>query len=229
MIFITGDTHGELERFYQFETEDGKRPGAGDYVIVCGDFGLVFQTEGTMGYIEERRRIAEIEKLPFTVLFVDGNHENFDRLNRYPKRLWNGGYIHVIASNIYHLMRGEVFTLEGKKLFAMGGAYSIDKYTRKEGFSWWPGELPSEKEYKNAERNLRDVGFEVDIILSHQAPREVIRCMGRYPDAHDMELTGFLEWIMHEVKFEKWYFGHWHDEREILGRFRLLWFDTVAV
>ncbi len=229
MIFLTGDIHGELERFYRLESADGRRPGEGDYVIVCGDFGLVFQTEGTMGYIEERRRVAEIEKMPFTVLFVDGNHENFYRLNRYPKEHWQGGTVHRVSSNILHLMRGEIYHIEGKTFFAMGGAYSRDKQMRLEGLSWWEEELPSEKEYKNAERNLRDAGMKVDVVLSHQAPREIIRRMGRYPDRHDAELTGFLEWVMYEVTFEKWFFGHWHGDKEIPPKFRLLWFDTVVV
>lgn len=228
MIFFTGDPHGELERFYRFETEDGKRPGKGDYLIVCGDCGIVFHTVGTMGYIEERRKIAEIEKLPFTVLFVDGNHENFHRLYQYPKKRWQGGWVHEIAPNILHLMRGEIYTLEGKTIFAMGGGYSRDKHMRIEGLSWWPEELPNEKEYKNAERSLKDAGMKVDIIVSHQAPREIIRRMGRYPDAHDNELTGFLEWIMYEVDFKAWFFGHWHDDKEVAPKFRLLWFDTVT-
>lgn len=227
MIFFTGDIHGELPRFYQFETKDGKRPGKGDYVIISGDCGLVFQMYGTMAYIEEQRNIAEIEKMPYTVLFVDGNHENFDRLNAYPKERMFGGWVHKIASNIYHLIRGEVYEIEGKRIFAMGGAYSRDRAMRCEGFSWWADELPSDADYKNAESNLRSVNMEVDLIVSHQAPSEVIRYMGRYPDMHDAELTGFLEWVMHEVKFKKWYFGHWHDEKEIMGKFRLLWFDTV--
>lgn len=28
---------------------------------------------------------------PFTTLFVDGNHENFDLLNAYPVENWHGG------------------------------------------------------------------------------------------------------------------------------------------
>ena len=52
--------------------------------------------------------------------------------------------------------------------------------------------------------------------------------MGKYPDAHDLELTGFLEWVMYEVRFRKWFFGHWHFDREIGDNFRALFFDVVA-
>ena len=44
-----------------------------------------------------------------------------------------------------------------------------------------------------------------------------------------MELTGFLEWIMYEVQFKKWFFGHWHFDREVGEKFRAVWFDVVPV
>ena len=51
--------------------------------------------------------------------------------------------------------------------------------------------------------------------------------MGKIPDAHDAELTGFLEWVMCETKFKKWYFGHWHLERGVMDDFQCLWYDVV--
>ncbi len=33
-------------------------------------------------------------------------------------------------------MRGYLFTLDGMKIFTMGGAYSIVKYMQTEDFSW---------------------------------------------------------------------------------------------
>lgn len=41
-------------------------------------------------------------------------------------------------------MRGEVYNIEDKKIFVMGGAYSIDKYMRKANISWWEQELPND-------------------------------------------------------------------------------------
>ena len=66
----------------------------------------------------------------------------------------------------------------------------------------------------------------VDYIVTHTAPREIIRRMGYYPDAHDAELTGFLEWIMYEVKYEEWFFGHWHRDEHIDEKHRAIWFDV---
>ncbi len=84
-------------------------------------------------------------------------------------------------------------------------------------------------EYRAATQNLKEAGNSVDLILTHTAPREIIRRMGRFPDDHDGELTGFLEWIMYEVKFKKWFFGHWHLDKKVDDRFRAVYFDVISL
>lgn len=74
----------------------------------------------------ERKRLQELSSRSFTTLFVDGNHENFDLLYKYPIVDFHGGKAHRIMPHIYHLMRGEVFELEGMSFFAFGGASSRD-------------------------------------------------------------------------------------------------------
>ena len=224
MIYITGDTHGEQARFSPaaMPGEASMRPG--DTLIVCGDFGYIFE-----GSERESAFLDTLAEKPYTICFCDGNHENFPAIYAYPREVWHGGSVHRIRRNIFHLTRGQVFEIERKRIFTMGGAYSIDRYMRKEGLSFWRAELPTNDEYREAVQNLREAGNSVNYIVTHTAPREIIRRMGKYPDAHDAELTGFLEWIMYEVKFEKWFFGHWHTDEEIDGRFRALWFDVEVI
>lgn len=58
--------------------------------------------------------------------------------------------------------------------------------------------------------------MEVDFIVTHTAPRTVIsRITHAAPNMADAELTGFLDWVYHEVKFKKCYFGHFHEDMEI--------------
>ena len=45
-----------------------------DYVIICGDFGGVWNKE--VENKEEKHLLDWLEEKPFTTLFVDGNHEN---------------------------------------------------------------------------------------------------------------------------------------------------------
>ena len=71
--------------------------------------------------------------------------------------------------------------------------------------------------------------MKVDFVLTHTLPREMIMRIGKYPDAHDMELTGFLEWVMYEVEFWHWYCGHWHEDRDIGEKFTILWFELKEI
>lgn len=222
MLHITGDTHGDFIRFDDFGKYGEQSWTNNDYLIVCGDFGYLFANDE-----KERKFLDELENKRYSICFCDGNHENFPAINSYPLERWSGGNIHRIRRNIIHLMRGQVYTIDGKTLFVMGGAYSTDKRFRTEGKFYWQEELPSDSEYKEASKNLKECGNHVDYIITHTAPREIIRKMGNHPDYHDAELTGFLEWVMYEVEFKQWFFGHWHTDKVVNDRFRALWFDVV--
>lgn len=222
MLYFTGDTHGEKERFCEEKMQGESTWTKEDVVFVCGDFGYIMYDDKT-----EQAYLDELATKPYTICFCDGNHENFTALNSYPVEIWNGGKVHKIRPNIIHLMRGQIFNIQGKKIFSMGGAYSIDKATKQYQGIHWAEELPSDLEYREAIENLKRANFQVDYIISHTAPQRIIRYMGKIPDAHDAQLTGFLEWVMCETKFKKWYFGHWHLEREVMDDFQCLWYDVV--
>lgn len=222
MIRITGDPHGDISRFYELYYNHGESHWTKDDILIfCGDWGFLFLNNKT-----ENSFLDDLSSRPYTICFVDGNHENFDAINTYPIIEWNGGKAHQIRKNIFHLMRGQVFEIDGKTFFTMGGAYSLDKGSRTPGYSWWPDELPTDADYKEATSNLQKYGMKVDYIITHTLPREMILRLGKYPDTHDMELTGFLEWIMYEVDFKHWYCGHWHDDKELNDQFTILWFDV---
>lgn len=95
-----------------------------DCVIICGDFG------GIWNYGFENQKEAEaldwLDSRPFTTLFVCGNHENFDRLYEYPVEEWHGGKVHKIRDSVLHMMRGQVFEIDDRKIFSFGGASSHD-------------------------------------------------------------------------------------------------------
>ena len=92
-----------------------------DYMIVCGDFGCVWN-----GDKSDDTQLDRLEALPFTVLFVDGNHENFDALNKYPVEEWRGGKVHKIRPQVIHLIRGQMLELQDRSFFTMGGAQRYD-------------------------------------------------------------------------------------------------------
>ena len=143
--------------------------------------------------------------------------------------MWNGGKVHRIRSNILHLMRGQIYTIEGKTFFTFGGAFSIDRLYRKKNISYWEEEIPSSEEYNEAIQHLEACNYKVDVILTHTAPREIVRRMGYMPIQNDLELTGFLEYVMYQTEFTHWYFGHWHFDKKISESMTALWFDIKRI
>ena len=123
MIFITGDIHGDPARFSEDEFPVQNEMTREDYVIICGDFGMLWSLKENK---EENDRIDWLNDKNFTTLFVDGNHENFDRLNALPVQSWHGGNVHFVREHVIHLMRGEIFDLNGTSVFDFGGARSHD-------------------------------------------------------------------------------------------------------
>ncbi len=181
-IYITGDTHGtfDLRKVVYFFNGREDEFSWDDYLMFCGDVGVC----GFMASDEAKTRDI-LRNLPVTVLFVDGNHENFEQLNSYAVEIWNGGKVHFIESNIIHLMRGQVFEIDGKKFFTFGGAYSVDKMYRTEGITWFPEEIPSKEEYeegwKNLEKAVQASSIEcfTDLELTSLI-QKYSGCLGRY-------------------------------------------------
>ncbi len=246
MIFATGDTHGDFQRLGAKHFPEQKKMRRSDHVIICGDFGGIWADTPN-----ERYWLDWLEDKPFTTLFVDGNHENFDRLNALPVREWHGGKVHEVRPHILHLMRGQVFDIEGYAFFTMGGAASHDirdgildpasptfekdywlkrrtrQMFRVKGVSWWEQEMPSEDEYAEAVRNLKRIGYEVDYIITHCAPTSVQQKLDPYftPDP----LTDFLEKVKWKADYHYWLFGHYHDSKAVDEKHILLWEQIVQV
>lgn len=226
ILAITGDTHGEEGRFLHPEELLNKYLKEGDYLFVCGDFGYLFDDS----YRERQFLKFLAEDIPYTICFCDGNHENFDLINAYEVSQWNGGKVHVIKNDkngrpkVIHLMRGQVYCIEGKKIFVFGGAYSIDKSMRTLGKSWWPDEMPNKAEMDEAIQNLQKTGWEVDYVITHAAPEETMSIF--HPvHTHEMPLNGFLEYIRERLRYKHWYMGHLHRDEDIWRHQTILWFS----
>ena len=248
MIYITGDTHSDFTRFTEEQFPIQSEMTKNDYVIICGDFGGVWTFEEESH--REKEELDWLNSKNFTILFVDGNHENFTRLcNDYPVEEWHGGKVHKIRDSVLHLMRGEIFDIDGKKFFAFGGAKSHDiqdgilnldeeeriyeyrkrgAYFRIRDFSWWDLELPTEEEMKNGIKNLEKVNYKVDYIISHCCPTSIQTILGAGEFEKDY-LTDYFQNIMEKCEFKKWYFGHYHDYRQVNSQFVLLYEDIVPL
>lgn len=282
MIYITGDTHGAVpfglhsvdgfsRRFNTENFPEQKEMTRGDYMIICGDFGGVWNYDSRYDSTrslfkdkicldhgeskEEKYWLDWLSKKNFTLLFCDGNHENFDRLyHAYPEKDFHGGKAHQLRENVYHLIRGYVFNLCSLSFFVFGGARSHDisggvlkpyeyrtakeykeayKALRDSGtlfrvdhISWWKQELSSEEEMERGLRNLSMHNWTVDYVISHRAPASIAAVAG-FTDSD--KLTKYLEKIRERLTFQYWFFGHYHDNFQVLGKHIMLYEQIIQI
>ena len=189
MIYVTGDCHSNFRKFNTKNFPEQKELTKDDYIIICGDFGGIWDND--INSKEEKYNMDLLESRSFTTLFIDGNHENFDRLNALPVKEWHGGLVHEIRPTVLHLMRGQIYDINGKKCFTFGGARSHDisggildkddpdfrvkkkKLDREwisyriNHISWWKEEEPSQVEMNLGIKNLKDNDWTVDYVFTH--------------------------------------------------------------
>ena len=250
MIYITGDCHADFRKFNIESFPEQKDMTKEDYVIICGDFGGVWMRHEESE--QEKWWMDWLEAKPYTTLFVDGNHENFDRLYSYPVEDWKGGSVHKIRPSVIHLMRGQVFEIDGKKIFTFGGAscHDIDggileledpdfKKKRKQldedwisyrinHLSWWKEELPSDEEMEIGRKNLLKHENKVDFIISHCCSTSTQALLGRGLYKTDY-LNEYFEEIRNTIKFKKWFFGHYHDNRNVSPEEILIYEQIIRI
>lgn len=246
MIYVTGDVHlEEITRFFPDVFPKQTEMTKNDYVIILGDFGLIWDYRGE----SETERLCKdfFNNRNFTTLFIDGNHENYERLAEYPVEEWKGGRIQIITPSIYHLMRGQVYEIDGLRIFTFGGAKSHDisgglfkrndpeledKINnamdaglpfRIDGMSWWKEELPTEEEMKEGIKNLKKHDFKVDYILTHCTATSIQKKMNAEPLYMPDVLTDYFDNLREKSTFKKWYFGHYHYNAKITDKDMLLY------
>lgn len=219
MIFVTGDTHSyiDVDKITPSKWETGKHLTKNDYLIICGDFGFLWD-----GKWNDRWWLEWFDRQPWTTLFVVGNHDNFSLVESYPIVDFLGGKAHKINDSIYNLKLGEMFDIEGKKFFCFGKAQSHDKWCRTEGVNWWKEEMPSKEEYEYGLDTLDKYGWKCDYVISHCAPDSIVDILGHGEYTHD-KLTNYFQTISEQLKFKKWYFGHYHCDTLIDDNFQCLY------
>jgi predicted MPP superfamily phosphohydrolase len=216
-LFITGDTHGDFKRLSYKNWPESRDLKEGDCLIVTGDFGLLWNhTTKSMQdwwtwWFDER---------PFKVLFVPGNHENWDEIERLPQVSMFDGFVGQVSKNIFCLNKINALNICNYKVLVVGGAESIDKASRMEGSTWWRQEIPTVKECNDALDLIDLHGKKFDLVLTHTAPLSVIEAMNiPVLDYINDPTSKFLEVVLESVDFKRWYFGHFHDNIRLTGTF----------
>jgi len=235
-IYVTGDTHGtiDLAKLNTTNWPAQKELTKDDYLVILGDFGLIWDWRGeTPG---ENYWLKWLNNKPFTTLFIDGNHENYDRLNSYPVSEWNGGKVQFIRPSIIHLMRGQYYNIDGATIWTMGGArshdirdgildvnkdaekiaawkFDINKMYRIKNREWWEAEMPSTAEFADGLESLVNHDAKVDFIFTHDCPASTYALMGGWEKPDELKI--YLEDVRATVDYKRWYFGHFHQDTAV--------------
>ncbi len=227
-VFICGDTHGgqigDAKKLTSKNWKEGTTLTKQDYLIILGDFGYIWNVNEPNK--EELYNYRWFNEKPWTTLFLDGNHENFNRIERLPEVNMFGGIVGKLTDSIYHLKRGEVYTINGIKLFTFGGGTSIDKIDRIEYISWWSQEDPTDAEFKHGLETLKAHNNKVDIILSHDCSTRIYELFDFPKYSQGSQLQRYFDVLEKDVDYNAWYFGHYHMDYMLDNKHGVL-YNTV--
>jgi len=218
MVFVCGDTHftNDTDKLFPDVWPEGQKCNKKDYLIILGDAGIIWFLENCE---REQELLEWYNSQLWTTLFIDGNHENFDRLfsNSFPEIDMFNSKVKQIHDSIFYLQRGHVYTIEKKTFFAFGGGESIDKNARSARIDWWEQELPNHHEMDFAIGNLKRHNEKVDFVLTHACSDYAFNLIMKFADfsyKRDTErsLRSFFFWIENNIHFGQWHFAHYHDD-----------------
>ena len=90
---------------------------------------------------------------------------------------------------------------------------------------WWEQEFPNEEELAK----LNDVAYnnQYDYVISHTGPQQILDIISGGFYESDTLSTTFND-IALNCSFKKWFFGHYHDDREI-GKYCLLYKNIITL
>ncbi len=206
MKLVFGDIHGEFARFNKIIN---RRRDHIDMILQCGDWGYWPRQHG-MTYVDRLTGKVKTEdnynvkNRDIPIYFCDGNHEDHEML----KTLEDN----EIMKNVFYMKRGTRLTLDdGRTVLFIGGAYSIDKKYRTQGWDWFPEETISQKDIYD----LPDV--KIDIVISHTCPREFFKKLNLRNnfDIKDNDPSmDALSYVLDKYKPPLWYFAHFHTFKQ---------------
>ena len=219
MIYVTGDTHGDISRFKQRKI---KRLKKDDTLVVCGDLGFVYDDSE-----QEKKALKWLSKRKYTVIFVDGAHDNTELLEKYELCDFAGAPARRINDKVYMLLRGNVYTIEEKKIFAFGSGLSESYNIVSDIVSSNAGSLPTSEETANGIKNLEKAGNEIDFIVTYDAPISAKTYIGE--NANNNGLNIYLEEVYKVANFKCWYFGRYHKDKAVTRLFKAMYEDVLPM
>lgn len=227
--YITGDIHGwrDIAKIKKINTKELGLVSKSDYLIILGDTQFLWDNSKMANSL-----INYMNNKPYTTLFIDGNHENFDNLFKKPIVKKFGGYVRKVSNSIFYLQRGCIYNINKKTIYTFGGAVSIDAYNRVPGMNWWKEESPTESEIKSGRRRINKKDNHIDYILTHDCSKPTRVKMdtdNKFKDTDDLLFQKHLLYLEDNVDFKHWYFGHYHLDKEIDEKHTVLYNNIIKL
>lgn len=222
MIYITGDTHGDMRRIVNFCKKNNLTRE--DVIIILGDAGINFyERDFPNGRARDNKKKEELAGLHTKIFCIHGNHEiRPQNIAGYAETTWRSGKVFVEYDypNIMFAKDGEIFDFAGLKTIVIGGAYSVDKWYRlMNKIPWFEDEQPDEETKSYVERQLEKNGWRVDVVLSHTVPYMYrptdTFIQGLDQNTVDTSTERWLQELEIKLDYKKWYAGHYHIERTV--------------
>ncbi|MCR5040572.1 MAG: metallophosphoesterase [Clostridia bacterium] len=211
MVYITGDVHGDEKRLSKRALSFMKE---GDTLIICGDFGFLWD-----GSASERRVLKRLGERNYNICFLDGVHENFALFDEYVVSEVFSGRAQRLTGNVIHLLRGEVYEIEGRTYFVMGGGDPDPELSDGRDEKNNPCS-PSKQELLRGVNNLEKRSMRVDCILTHSPPSAVKDFLlpQSAGESETSALSSYLAALSTSCEYKKWFFGSLHLDRHISVR-----------
>jgi hypothetical protein len=207
-VAIAGDWHADTDYAVNAIRHAAKRNAT--VLIHLGDFGYNF----TDAYLDALQRA--LTEAAMVLGFVDGNHENFDTLLAAPIA---ADGLRYLRERVVHLPRGLRWRWGATRCLAVGGAYSIDRFLRIPGRSWWPQETITPTQARQiAAAGQADAMFCHDCPAGIEVPGAAFDRYGCPPEelARSAVHQALLRTIVDTVRPARLWHGHFHHRYRAL-------------
>jgi len=210
MIYITGDTHRDFSRLNNIKFNND------DILIVLGDAGINYFLNN-----EDIKYKEYLKRYNIKLFCIRGNHEERpENIKTYKESTMFGGKVYIEKNypNLIFAKDGEIYNIDKKRVLVIGGAYSVDKeYRIIYGHRWFKDEQLTKEEMDIIFDKVK--GSHFDVVLTHTCPYKYepkeMFLEGLDQSKVDKSMEYFLDKIEENIDYDKWYCGHFHNEKTI--------------
>ena len=169
-VLFLGDTHGSIPHCAK-AAKVAKRMGA-DVIVQVGDWGMTWPEHPPRDRVKALSNALAQSGVP--MVFIDGNHECFDELERRGATTDVGRFVEL-APGVTYAPRGFAWEWDGVRFLSLGGAFSVDIDPDPFCRPPWPGRVLGHSYWLQETITYADVDRAitegpVDIMITHDAP-----------------------------------------------------------